>query len=196
MASIIELKLLPPFIKKNRERNICRSLVLKENLYCITIVVDDANDTLHERIYIDGFDLVKSKTYLPVQGTIFSWQSGAESEPEPSCIYFATSIIRCRQKLRDFNMIMERIMQDERYIGLIEKMSSLVPATISLAYMANIMLRVLDILNKYLGKIDSTPLGLVFNSVSYFDGDLEKRQEKSICLNTKHVDFRYELKVL
>lgn len=194
MASSIELTLLSPFIKRNRDNDSWFLIPSKQNLYCITIVVDNANDIFKENLYLNLFELVKNRSYLPCQDIIYSWENG--NTAEPSCIYFATSIIRCQRCLKNPNEIMASVKHDERYVSLIDKMSSFVPETTSLAHIANIMLQILEVLISHLGKVDNIPLGIVVNSVSYFDGDLERQQERSICLNTKNVDFRYDLMVL
>jgi len=188
----IELRLLPPFIVNNRTP---RLLLLPgfARLYCLTMVISDAENQLKGFMDLAGFAGIGDGEALPVNKTIFYWEKEhAESQP-PNQVHVMTSIIKSKESLRETGEILSSVRGDNDYKDLIDGLGSAVADAANFSLVANISLQVAGIIGKYLGKVDDRPIGTVVNSFTRLHGDWDKLGINPILIRTRNVDFNYEL---
>src|SRR6478672_11269989 len=100
----IELRMLPPFIKDNGTPAVF-PFPGYARLYCLTIVVSDVDNQLAGNIDLKGFQRIGDRESLPINKTIFYWQSTKD--------------------LRDVGEILTKVKSDENYQSLIGTLKKL-----------------------------------------------------------------------
>ncbi|HRO41887.1 MAG TPA: hypothetical protein PL009_03585 [Flavipsychrobacter sp.] len=188
----IELRMLPPYIRNNRTP---RFLFFPGNarLYCLTMVISDVANQLAGIMDLNGFHAVGDNEFLPINKTIFYWENDSIDADAPNQVHIVSSIIKCKERLRNTGSILTTVKEDNEYKDLIDTLSSVVSDTVNFNLVANISLQLAKIVGRYMGKVDDQPIGTAINSFTRLHGDWDKLGITPVNVATKNVDFRYEL---
>lgn len=190
----IELRMLPPFIKDNRTPAIFPFPGFAR-LYCLTIVVSDVDNQLAGNIDLKGFQRIGDRENLPINKTIFYWQSQKKTDKAPTQIHTMCSVIKSKKDLRDVGEILTSVKSDDNYKSLIGTLKNLAKDATQLGVVTDILTQVAGVVGTYLGKVEDKPLGTVINSYTTLHGDFDKPGVNALTYPTRNVDFDFQLVV-
>jgi hypothetical protein len=188
----IELRMLPPFIKDNRTPAIF-PFPGYARLYCLTIVVSDVDNQLAGNIDLKGFQRIGDRENLPINKTIFYWQSQKRTDKAPTQIHSMCSVIKSKKDLRDVGEILTSVKSDDNYKSLIGTLKNLAKDATQLGVVTDILTQVAGIVGTYLGRVEDKPLGTVINSYTTLHGDFDKPGVNALAYPTRNVDFDFQL---
>lgn len=188
----IELRMLPPLIKDNHTPAVWPFPGFSK-LYCLTIVVSDVTNQLAGTIDLKGFQRIGDNETLPINKTIFYWQSSAEDTRAPNQIHVMCTVIKSKQSLRDIGEIMSGMKNDTDYKDVIATLGQLASNAAKLNVVTDLMLQIAGIAGKYLGKVEDKALGTVINSYTTLYGDFDKLGITQLVYPTRDVDFEFQL---
>lgn len=191
-VSGIELRLVPPYIKDNHTERVWPFPGFAK-LYCLTIVVSDAVNQLAGAIDLKGFPRIGDNEYLPINKTIFYWQTENETDKSPSQVHAFCSIIKSKEGLRDAGKILSDIKDDKQYKDLAGTLSSIAKDATRFNMVADTIMQLAGIVGRYLGSVEDKPIGTVINSYTTLHGDFDNAGITSLLYNTPDVDFKFEL---
>ncbi|MEO6001152.1 MAG: hypothetical protein ABIN89_30140 [Chitinophagaceae bacterium] len=193
-VSGIEVRMLPPFIKDNHTERIWPFPGLAQ-MYCLTIVVSDVTNQLAGAIDLKGFPRMGDNEFLPMNKTIFYWQSENDTDKGPSQIHVFCSIIKSKKSLRDVAKVLGEMKDDDGYKGLIGSLSSLTKTAAQFNVVTDIILELAGVVGKYLGNVEDKPIGTVINSYTTLHGDFDNAGISPLLYNTPDTDFKFEVVV-
>lgn len=191
----IEIRMLPPYIKDNNTPAIKPFLPGFARLYCLTIVVSDVNNQLAGNIDIKGFPRIGDREYLPLNKTIFYWQSQKKTDKPPAQVHIMCSVIKSKKDLRDVSAILTQVKSDENYKSLIGSLKNLAKNAARFSLVTDVITQVAGIVGNYLGKVEDKPLGTVINSYTTIHGDFDKLGVSPFTYPTRNVDFNFQVVV-
>lgn len=194
-VSGIEVRMLPPFIKKNGKQGLFGGEGYAE-IYCLTLVVSDLPNQVIGGIDLQGFPRIGDMEPLPINKTIFYWQSekpGAEKGPNQ--VHFISRVIRSRQGLRNAGQIMADAKNDKDYKSIVQNIGSMLKKASAFTAVSEGIFTLTAIIGKYLGKVEDKDLGTVINSYTTLHGDFDKLGINRYNYPTTKVDFSFELVV-
>jgi len=188
----IELRMLPPLIKNNHTAAMWPFPGFSK-LYCLTIVVSDVPNQTVGAIDLKGFPRIGDNEHLPINKTIFYWQSSGKKNDGPSQIHTMCTIMKSKQDLRDVAKILESAKDDAEYKTLISTLGRLVKEASKFNVATDIIVQVAGIVGKYLRKVEDKPLGTIINSYTTLHGDFDKTGISPLKYITKDVDFELQM---
>lgn len=191
-VSGIEIRMLPPFIKDNRTTPIWPFPGFAK-LYCLTIVVSDVASQLAGTIDLKGFPRIGDNEHLPINKTIFYWQSEKEEEKAPRQVHIMCSVVKSKQSLRDTGKILGEIKSDEGYKSLVGNLGKLTKSAAKFNAVTDIMVELAGVVGKYLGSVEDKPIGTVINSYTTLHGDFDNPGITPLLYATPHTDFKFEV---
>jgi len=191
-VSGIELRMLPPLIKDNHTPVLWPFPGFSQ-LYCLTVVVSDISNQSVGNIDLKGFPRIGDHEHLPINKTIFYWQSNNEKDDGPNQIHTMCSILKSKQDLRDVGSVMAGVKNDTEYINLIAALSKAAKDAAKFNMATDIIVQLAGVIGKYLGKVEDKPLGTIINSYTTLHGDFDKIGVSPFLYSTKDVDFEFQL---
>jgi hypothetical protein len=193
-ATGIELRMLPPLIKDNHTPALW-PFPGYAKLYCLTIVVSDVTNQLAGAIDLKGFQRIGDNERLPINKTIFYWQSSGNKDMGPNQIHTMCTVMKSKQGLRDVGKIMGSIKEDGDYKSLITSLGKVAKDVAKFNIVSDIVVQIASIAGKYLGKIEDKPLGTVINSYTTLHGDFDKIGISQLVYPTRDLDFEFQMVV-
>lgn len=190
----IELRMLAPYIKDNRTPAIF-PFPGYSDLYCLTIVISDVDNQLAGNIDLKGFHRIGDREHLPINKTIFYWQSDAASGKPPSQIHVFSSVMKCKKALREVGEILTSVKNDDNYKSLIGTLKGLATDAARFNVVTDVITQVAGIVGGYLKGVDDKPLGTVINSYTTLNGDFDKPGASPLSYPTRNVDFNFQMVV-
>ncbi|HTN45658.1 MAG TPA: hypothetical protein VL098_04870 [Flavipsychrobacter sp.] len=189
----IELRLLPPYIKNNRTLRLYPFFPGRARLYCCAIVISDVENELKSMVDLQSFHEVGDKDFLPINRSVFYWTKDTQTECIPEQVHVMCAVIKSKERVRDIGDTLTCLFADRNYQTLQNRLSELVPQTVTGKLLTNASLEVVDILGQYLGHVDDRPLGMMVKSFTRLHGDWDQAGIRSLYINTQDVDFNAEL---
>lgn len=193
-VSGIELRLLPPHIKENGTPPVL-FFPGKASLYCLVIVVSDADNQLAGGFDLQGFPRIGDHEHLPVNKTIYYWQALQKQSKPPTQVHAFCSVVKSKKGLRQAGEIISQIKDDAGYksiAGTIALMAAkATPVTVALDMVTDIA----QVVGKYLKNVEDKPLGSIINSYTVLHGDFDKLGISKLSYTTPKVNFEMELTV-
>ncbi|MCU7552020.1 hypothetical protein OCK74_23065 [Chitinophagaceae bacterium LB-8] len=193
-VSGIEIRMMAPYIKDNRTAKVF-PFPGYAKLYCLTIVMSDEQNQLAGLLDLKGFPRIDDKEHLPINKTIYYWQTKDESIAAPSQIHIMCSVIKSKQSLREVAKVMTEVKNDEEYKGIMSSLGSLANNAAKFNVITDMMTQIAGLVGKYLGDVEDKPLGTVINSYTSLSGDFDTVGIQSLAYPTKYVDFNFKLVV-
>jgi hypothetical protein len=190
----IELRMLPPLIKDNHTPAVW-PFPGYSKLYCLTIVVSDVTNQLAGAIDLKGFPRIGDNERLPINKTVFYWQSSNDKDSGPNQIHMFCSVMKSKQSLRDVGKIMGAIKDDTEYKGLIADLGKLTSDVAKFNVVSDIVVQIAGVVGKYLGAVEDKPLGTIINSYTTLHGDFDKIGIAQLLYPTRDVDFEFQMVV-
>lgn len=190
----IELRMLPPLIKDNHTP-VVFPFPGYSKLYCLTIVVSDVTNESVGGIDLKGFPRIGDHEHLPINKTIYFFQSDKASDKGPSQIHIMCTVMKSKQSLREAGEVMGQVKDDSEYKGLIKSIGQLAKDATKFNLVADAVVQVAGIVGKYLGKVEDKPLGTIVNSYTTLHGDFDKVGISKLVYPTRDVDFEFEMVV-
>jgi hypothetical protein len=188
----IELRLLPPFIKNNRTPRIPPFPGLAK-LYCLTIVVSDAENDLIGGIDLQGFPRIGDNEHLPINKTIFYWQQDENSKKPPSQLHIMCCVMKSKSGLRDTGKILASIKNDEEYKNIITSLAGLVTKASPPGAIVTAITSLASVVGRLLENVQDKPLATTVNSFTALDGSFDKEGVFKNLFATKNVNFEFSL---
>ncbi len=193
-ASGIELRLLPPYIKENNTAPVL-FFPGKASLYCLVIVVSDANNQLAGGFDLQGFPRIGDHEHLPVNKTIYYWQALDKKNKPPTQIHAFCSVVKSKKGLRQAGEIISQVKDDAGYKSLTGTIASMAAKATPLTAALDIVTDMAKIVGKYLKNVEDKPLGSIVNSYTVLHGDFDKLGISRLSYTTPKVNFEMELTV-
>ncbi len=190
----IELRMLPPLITDNHTP-VVWPFPGYSKLYCLTIVVSDVTNQLAGQIDLKGFARIGDNERLPINKTIFYWQSQKEEDKAPNQIHTFCSILKSKESLRNVGEIMGSVKDDSDYKSLITTLGKVAKDAASFNIVTDIVVQIAGIVGKYLGKVEDKPLGTIINSYTTLHGDFDKIGISQLVYLTRDVNFEFQMVV-
>jgi len=122
-ATGIEIRMLPPFVKENGRNPLIGGDFAK--LYVLTIVVSDLPDQTIGGIDLKGFPRIGDNEHLPINKSIYYWQSKKDEDTGPNQIHFVSRVMKSRKALRDVGSVLSNAKNDEEYKSLVQNLGKL-----------------------------------------------------------------------
>ena len=191
-VSGIELRMLPPLIKDNHTPSVWPFPGFS-NLYCLTMVISDIPNQSVGNIDLKAFPRIGDHEHLPINKTIFYWQSNDKKDESPNQIHTMCSVMKSKQDLRDVGNVMASVKEDTEYKGLIDAMAKAARDAAKFSLVTDIIVQVAGIIGKHLGKVEDKPLGTIINSYTTLHGDFDKIGIAPLVYSTKDVDFSFQM---
>src|SRR6476660_3096458 len=193
-VSGIEIRMLPPFIKNNHTAPV---LFFKgfAKMYCLTIVVSDATNQLAGNIDLKGFPRIGDNEYLPINKTVFYWQSQNDTDKAPNQVHVLCSVLKSKQALRDTGKILGDIKNDEDYKGLVGDLGNIAKDAAKFNVVTDIMVQLASVVGKYMGNVEDKPIGTIINSYTTLHGDFDNPGITPLVYATPDTDFHFEVVV-
>lgn len=188
----IEVRLLPPFIiDNNTEPFLFWPGYAK--LYCLVIVVSDANNQLVGGIDLQGFPRIGDNEHLPINKTIFYWQqSDAVSKP-PTQIHTMCSVIKSKKGLRDTGEILAGLKDDAGYKSITKTIADLAKKATPAGAALDIVTELAGVVGKHLKNVEDKPIGTIINSYTALYGDFNTPGVVKKTYPTKKINFDLEI---
>jgi hypothetical protein len=193
-VSGIELRMLPPLIKDNHTPAVWPFPGFSK-LYCLTVVVSDIPNQTVGAIDLKGFPRIGDNEHLPINKTIFYWQSTGKKDTGPTQIHTMCTVMKSKQALRDVAKIMASVKDDAEYKTLIGSIAKLAKDAAKFNLVTDVIVQVAGVVGKYLGNVEDKPLGTVINSYTTLHGDFDKIGINQLLYPTRDVDFEFQLVV-
>jgi hypothetical protein len=190
----IELRMLPPLITDNHTP-VVWPFPGWSKLYCLTIVVSDVTNQLAGQIDLKGFARIGDNERLPINKTIFYWQSEKDEDKAPSQIHTLCSVVKSKESLRDVGKIMGSVKEDSDYNTLISHLANVTKDAASFNIVTDIVVQIAGIVGKYLGDVEDKPLGTIINSYTALHGDFDKIGITQLLYPTHDVNFELQMVV-
>lgn len=190
----LELRLLPPYIITNTNSRLAIFNGLAK-LYCLVVVVSDADNQLVSGIDLQGFPRIGKKEHLPINKTIYYWQKGGAATKAPNQIHVMCTVIRSKKDLREVGKILTELKTDTDYKDLLGTIAKMAKNATGVGAAMSIFTQVSSIVGKYLGDTEDKPLGTFVNSFTVIHGDFDKKGSNRIKLPTRNIDFELELTI-
>ncbi|ULQ55464.1 hypothetical protein KJS94_12505 [Flavihumibacter rivuli] len=190
----IELRMLPPFIKENGTTPVF-PFPGNAKLYCLVMVVSDANNQLIGGIDLQGFPRIGDKEHLPINKTLFYWEPSTDNKTAPRQIHMACSIIKCKQSLRDVAKILTSVKSDEDYKGVVKTLEKLAKNASGATLFLDALSQLGSLVGKYLKDVEDKPLGAIVQSYTALRGDFDNKGVQRRQYMTPRVMFDFELVV-
>jgi hypothetical protein len=184
----VEIRLLPPYIIDNKTKGFG---IFKgyAKLYCLTIVVSDANNQLTGGIDLLGFPRIGDEEYLPINKSIFYWQQQENETKAPSQIHIMVTVMKSKKGLRDIGAIMSKMKSDADYKGILKQIADIGKSTSAVGVAIGLVTDVASIVGKYLTEVEDKPLGTIINSYTALSGDFAKQSVNHRTYKTRNVNF-------
>ncbi|MFT4015433.1 MAG: hypothetical protein QM668_00605 [Agriterribacter sp.] len=188
----IELRLLPPYILDNSTK---KTIFSKDfaKVYCLVIVVSDANNQLVGGIDLQGFPRIGDNEHLPINKTIFYWQQDKANDIPPSQIHALCSIIKSKKDLRDVAEIMQNLKTDADYNSIIGGITNLATNGAVVGAALGLVTNLASIVGKFLGNVEDKPIGTIINSYTSLYGDFNTLGVVKKAYPTKNVHFEIDI---
>jgi hypothetical protein len=193
-ATGIELRMLPPLIKDNHTPALW-PFPGYSKLYCLTIVVSDVTNQLAGAIDLKGFPRIGDNERLPINKTIFYWQSSGKKEAAPNQVHTMCTIMKSKEGLREAGQIMGSVKDDGDYKNLISTLGKVGKGVAKFNAVTDIVVQIAGVVGKYLGKVEDKPLGTIINSYTTLHGDFDKMGISQLVYPTRDVDFEFQMVV-
>jgi len=193
-ATGIELRMLAPLIKDNHTPAIW-PFPGYSNLYCLTIVVSDVTNQLAGAIDLKGFPRIGDNERLPINKTIFYWQSSGKKDKGPNQVHTMCTVMKSKQSLREVGTILGTIKDDGDYKNLITSLSKVAKDVSKFNVVSDIVVQIAGVVGKYLGNVEDKPLGTIINSYTTLHGDFDKIGISQLLYPTRDVDFEFQMVV-
>lgn len=190
----IEIRMLPPFIRNNRQLKIW-PFPGYAKLYCLTTVISDVANELTGVMDLGAFARIGKNDYLPVNKTIYYWQKDVSCRPAPSQVHIMCSIFKSREALRDTDRILAMAQNDSEYKVLMDRLGSVLADTASFAMVTDMTMKAAAIINRYMGKTEDMPVATVVDSFTRLHGDWDRPGLRQVNMSAKNADFSFELAV-
>ena len=190
----MELRMLAPLIKDNHTPKFL-AFPGYSKLYCLTLVVSDADNQMVGAIDLSGFPRIGDNETLPINKTLYYWQAASEASVSPNQIHVMCTIMKSKKTLRDTGTILNTLKDDEQYKGLTGQLSKLARNVTSFNAVTDTIVQIAGVVGKYLGTVEDKALGTVLNSYTTIHGDFDKTGANTFSYTTRNVDFTFELTI-
>ena len=191
-VSGVELRMLPPLIKDNHTASVWPFPGFSK-LYCLTLVVSDIPNQSVGNIDLTGFPRIGDHEHLPINKTIFYWQSTNKKDDGPNQIHTMCSVMKSKQDLRDVGTVLASVKDDSEYKTLLGALSKAAKDVAKFNLVTDILVQVAGVIGKHLGKVEDKPLGTIINSYTTLHGDFDKMGISPLLYSTKDVDFEFQM---
>jgi hypothetical protein len=188
----IELRMLPPLIKDNHTPAVWPFPGFSKS-YCLTLVVSDIPNQTVGAIDLKGFPRIGDNEPLPINKTIFYWQSSNKKDEGPSQVHTMCTVMKSKQDLRDVGKILASAKDDVEYKTLVSSLSKLAKDATKFNLATDVIVQLAGVVGKYLGKVEDKPLGTIINSYTTLHGDFDKIGISPLVYTTKDVDFGFQM---
>jgi hypothetical protein len=188
----IEIRMLPPFVRDNRQLKIW-PFPGYAKLYCLTTVVSDMNNELTGAMDLSAFARVGKNDYLPLNKTIYYWHKNAGGQPLPENVHIMCAIIKSREAIKDPERVLAAVKKDSDYRRIVDHLNAVVADTASFAVVTNMTVKIANIITKHLGKTADMPVAMVVDSFSRLHGDWDKPGIRQVSMSAKNADFGFEV---
>lgn len=185
----IEIRILPPFIRDNRQLKIW-PFPGHAKLYCLTTVVSDVHNELTGAMDLAAFTRVGKNSYLPVNKAIYRRQCNG-GRPLPENVHIMCAIIKTSEAIRDTDRIMEAVKNDEEYRHITDHLKSVVADTASFAVVTNMTVKIANVINRHIGRTEQ--IATVVDSFSRLHGDWDKPGIRQVAMSARNADFGFEV---
>lgn len=193
-VSGMELRMLAPLIKNNQTPKFL-AFPGYAKLYCLTLIVSDADNQMVGSIDLTGFPRIGDNETLPISKTLYYWQAADETSVSPNQIHVMCTIMKSKKALRDTGSILNTLKDDEQYKGLTGQLSKLAKNVTSFNVVTDTLVQIAGVVGKYLGNVEDKALGTVLNSYTTIHGDFDKTGVNAFSYTTRNVDFKFELTI-
>ncbi|MBE7170338.1 MAG: hypothetical protein INR73_07095 [Williamsia sp.] len=193
-VSGMELRMLAPLIKNNQTPKFL-AFPGYAKLYCLTLIVSDADNQMAGSIDLSGFPRIGDNETLPISKTLYYWQAANESSVSPNQIHVMCTVMKSKKTLRDTAGILQTLKDDEQYKGLTGQLSKLARNVTSFNAVTDTIVQIAGVVGKYLGNVEDKALGTVLNSYTTIHGDFDKTGVNTFSYTTRNVDFKFELTI-
>lgn len=193
-VSGMELRMLAPVIKNNQTPKFL-AFPGYAQLYCLTLIVSDADNQMAGSIDLTGFPRIGDNETLPISKTLYYWQAADETCESPNQIHMMCTIMKSKKALRDTSAILSSLKDDEQYKGLTGQLSKLAKSVTSFNAVTDTIVQIAGVVGKYLGNVEDKALGTVLNSYTTIHGDFDKTGVNAFSYTTRNVDFKFELTI-
>ncbi len=189
----IQLRMMPPLVKHNGGYSFW-SPDTKVNLYCLTLIFEDIDGRFNGLLCLDSFSGVGDNEFLNVYKALYDWK-GNSATTAPDRIFFISTIVRCKRKPVDIDIILHNTRKSKNYRELVDMLSSMVSDTVSFPQIVNVAMKITDVIKQNMGKIDNVSVATTAHYFNKHHGDLDKIGAVSIKNATKNVIFDFELTI-
>ena len=172
-VSGIELRMMQPYIRENGTIRVF-PFPGYANIYCLTIVVSDVANQLAGHIDLTGFHRIGDREYLPINKTLFYWQSENKADKAPNQIHTMCTLMKSKKGLRKTGEVMASVKGDNEYKDLVSSLAGLAANAAQFNAVAGIMMQITGIVGKYLKDIEDRPLAAAVNSYTTLNGDFDR----------------------
>ncbi|MEO8583795.1 MAG: hypothetical protein ABI415_08355 [Flavitalea sp.] len=188
----IEIRMLPPLIKDNHTARIF-PFPGYSKLYCLTIVVSDITNQLAGSIDLKAFPRIGDNEYLPINKTIFYWQSSSENDRGPNQVHVFCSILKSKKGLRESGKILTEIKADENYKSIVGDLGRVAKDIAQFNVITDTVVQLAGVVGKYLGAVEDKPIGTVINSYTTLHGDFDTIGISPLIYHSSDSDFTFEV---
>jgi hypothetical protein len=193
-VSGIELRMMQPYIRENGTSRIF-PFPGYANIYCLTIVVSDVSNQLAGHIDLNGFQRIGDREYLPVNKTLFYWQSENGDDKAPNQIHTMCTLMKSKKGLRKAGEVIASVKSDNDYKDLISSLAGLATNAAQFSTVAGIMMQITGIVGKYLKDVEDKPIAAAVNSYTTLHGDFDRPGVIPSTSATRDADFHWKLVV-
>ena len=193
-VSGMELRMLAPLIKNNQTPKFL-AFPGYAKLYCLTLIVSDADNQMVGSIDLSGFPRIGDNENLPISKTLYYWQAADETSVSPNQIHVMCTVMKSKKSLRDTSAVLSSLKDDEQYKGLTGQLSKLARNVTSFNAVTDTIVQIAGVVGKYLGNVEDKALGTVLNSYTTIHGDFDKTGANTFSYTTRNVDFKFELTI-
>lgn len=191
-VSGVELRLLPPFIKDNSTKRF-GPFPGYAKLYCVVIVVSDANNQMVGGIDLQGFPRIGDEEHLPINKTVFYWEKKDKESVAPTQIHMMCSVIKSKAGLRQAGEILSEIKDDKGYKTITQKLAGFAKNATAAGAVISVVEEIAALVGKKLTQVEDKPIGTVIQSYTVLRGDFDKTGVITLDYPVKKVDFKFEL---
>ena len=180
----MEVRLSQVIIKDNKTPHVY-PFIRYANLYVITSGIDNLGGKPY-LLNLKGFADVDDGEALPVERTLYYWKSDGASKA-PGAVHILTSIIKSREKIRDFGDALASLRKTDDFKELLGAIVT--AATGGGAAIYEAFLPLVGVIGEIMGKIDDTPLFTTVTSFTDINGDFDALGRHAYHQNNKYVDL-------
>ncbi|RAJ11185.1 hypothetical protein LX64_00793 [Chitinophaga skermanii] len=193
-VSGVELRLLPPFIKDNNTPAFL-GFPGKASLYCLVIVVGDADNQLAGGIDLQGFPRIGDHEALPINKTIYYWQAPSKKAKSPTQLHAFCSVMKSKKGLREAGEIMAKVKSDPDYKSITSQLATMASKATPVTAALDLITSITKVVGTHLQGVEDKPLGTIINSYTVLHGDFDTLGINKHRYSTPKVDFEMELTV-